>query len=73
MVEKLKLYILLCISLILIIASNYMHEYYSLSDSGHFSAGEAFMLGIAGVWKWARLADILTSKAQKKDTDQPPC
>lgn len=56
--EKLKLYSLLCISLILIIISNYMHQYSSLSDSGNFAAGQAFMLGIAGVWKWARLSDL---------------
>tara|TARA_B110000908_G_C10122097_1_gene388092 strand:+ start:455 stop:580 length:126 start_codon:yes stop_codon:yes gene_type:complete len=35
-----------------------MHQYSSLSDSGNFAAGQAFMLGIAGVWKWARLSDL---------------
>lgn len=58
MVEKLKLYLLLLISLFLIIVSNYMHAYSSLSDNGNFSAGAAFMLGIAGIWKWARLKDL---------------
>lgn len=62
MVEKLKLYLILFVSLLLIVVSNYMHEYTSLSADGHFSAGEGFLLGIAGVWKWARLRDQANKK-----------
>lgn len=48
---------LLVISLCIIFVSDYAHLNVELSNNGHFICGGLLMLGVAGIWKWAKLRD----------------
>jgi hypothetical protein len=55
MVEKVNK--LLLVSLLIIFVSDYIHLNMELTDNGHFICGGFLMLGISGIWKWAKLRD----------------
>ena len=54
MVEKLKLYLLLLIRLLLVFFCDYMHLYAVLTKQGHFLSGGGLMLGLFGIREYLK-------------------